>query len=585
MTRDAARDRAARDDHDVVAGRVALGDLGADVREHVVAQRAVLVRDDVRSELDDEAAHGSRRIGTVRLSRERVEPRGHGRPRGRARVTWSRCAARRLDELDRGARGPRRGRVVAALRRRPTVRSSAPWTSSAGNRERDLAPGIRQRIALAGRSRRRPAEQRVDQASGLGQAAALDRSATGACATTARGPQARRALRDARRPTAPRWPPALCPSSTTPLEVQPRDRRPSGSASIAAATSSNVAGHAAALAAAQRGGTRRSRPPSRGATRSRHDRPHQRLAVARRCHEPPCNSDRDRERPARRAGRAARSAPTVLGVAMLRAAAQRVERDSRARPAVRSRRDRARTRCPRSRRRRPARSPRASSARITPIRCSRRSTCASASSFSTSKRANSRSIGSPLTRNTPVLAALDATTRGPPRAGTRGARRARSSAASSSRRRRRLAPGPCAAAASASSSSPARVALEVTSTGTSSPSALAPRAPPPRPPPPAARGRPSTARARAAARASRASCAASSRSIDRVVRDRVRAVERREVERRARAAACARRARGSRGRGPAPSLAPSISPGMSARTSWRSPSSSTPSTGSSVVNG
>ena len=36
---------------------------------------------------------------------------------------------------------------------------------------------------------------------------------------------------------------------------------------------------------------------------------------------------------------------------------------------------------------------------------------------------------------------------------------------------------------------------------------------------------------------------------------------------------------------PAPALAPSIRPGMSAITSWRSPPSSVPSTGSSVVNG
>ena len=54
---------------------------------------------------------------------------------------------------------------------------------------------------------------------------------------------------------------------------------------------------------------------------------------------------------------------------------------------------------------------------------------------------------------------------------------------------------------------------------------------------------------------------------------------------RAPAAGSARRGRGTRGRGPAPALAPSIRPGMSASTSWRSSRSSVPSTGCSVVNG
>ena len=42
---------------DVVAGaRGSAADLGADVRDHVRAQLAVVVGDDVRSELDDAAA-------------------------------------------------------------------------------------------------------------------------------------------------------------------------------------------------------------------------------------------------------------------------------------------------------------------------------------------------------------------------------------------------------------------------------------------------------------------------------------------------------------------------------------------------
>ena len=96
----------------------------------------------------------------------------------------------------------------------------------------------------------------------------------------------------------------------------------------------------------------------------------------------------------------------------------------------------------------------------------------------------------------------------------------------------------------------------------------------PRPPPAPARGsadRSSTARARAAAapgarRAPRArarssrSCSTASASL---------AHRQRQGRRRARApaGACARRAPGSRGRDPAPSLAPSIRPGMSATTS------------------
>ena len=55
----------------------------------------------------------------------------------------------------------------------------------------------------------------------------------------------------------------------------------------------------------------------------------------------------------------------------------------------------------------PGSKPAASSARITPSRCRRRSTCASASSFSRSWRAIRRSTASPVTRNAPVAEALD----------------------------------------------------------------------------------------------------------------------------------------------------------------------------------
>ena len=55
---DAARDRARGDDHDVDAGRVQRRDLLADPRDHRQPQRAAVLRDDRRPELDDRDRHG-----------------------------------------------------------------------------------------------------------------------------------------------------------------------------------------------------------------------------------------------------------------------------------------------------------------------------------------------------------------------------------------------------------------------------------------------------------------------------------------------------------------------------------------------
>ena len=121
--------------------------------------------------------------------------------------------------------------------------------------------------------------------------------------------------------------------------------------------------------------------------------------------------------------------------------------------------------------------------------------------------------------------------RGAPPGGRRGARRApprrRAPAAGAAPAR---ATGTRRSSSRASSSRPWPVALEVTSTGTSSPS----RSPPLAAAAAAAssgatRSALESARIRGSA-ASRGSCAASSRSIGRVVVDRVGAVERREVE-------------------------------------------------------
>ena len=51
-----ARDRAAGDDHDVVAGRVQRGDLVADARERVGAQLAVVVGDELDPSLIDDGS-------------------------------------------------------------------------------------------------------------------------------------------------------------------------------------------------------------------------------------------------------------------------------------------------------------------------------------------------------------------------------------------------------------------------------------------------------------------------------------------------------------------------------------------------
>ena len=66
----AARDRPARDEHDVVAGRVARRGLGADALDDAGAQLAVVLGDDARTELDDIAGHA------------RLSLRAHGRHAG-----------------------------------------------------------------------------------------------------------------------------------------------------------------------------------------------------------------------------------------------------------------------------------------------------------------------------------------------------------------------------------------------------------------------------------------------------------------------------------------------------------------------
>ena len=225
--------------------------------------------------------------------------------------------------------------------------------------------------------------------------------------------------------------------------------------------------------------------------------------------------------------------------------------------------------------------PASSSARITPIRLSRRSTCASASSLSTSKRASSRSIGAPLTRNTPPSPrSIDHACPAP--GGTRGARRA------PRRRRARRAPRRVdrdrAQQQRGQLAEPGRVALEVSTTGTSLAERARASARRAAPLLRRSRDRPSTAPERAAAaRAARRGPPARARRPHgwRPDPSRRPARGRRTWTSTRVRSTCARKSWPS----PAPSLAPSISPGMSARISCRSPSSSTPSTGSSVVNG
>ena len=83
-------DRAARDDDDLVARRVALGDDVADPGEDVRAQRAVVARHHPRAELDDDARHPWSQDATVRedathaLRRLRHRGRRLGRLRPRA---------------------------------------------------------------------------------------------------------------------------------------------------------------------------------------------------------------------------------------------------------------------------------------------------------------------------------------------------------------------------------------------------------------------------------------------------------------------------------------------------------------------
>ena len=55
-----ARDRSAGHDYDRTPRAMELGELIADLREHVMAYVAVLVGDDARAELDDQAGHGRR---------------------------------------------------------------------------------------------------------------------------------------------------------------------------------------------------------------------------------------------------------------------------------------------------------------------------------------------------------------------------------------------------------------------------------------------------------------------------------------------------------------------------------------------
>ena len=61
---DAAGDRAARDEHHLVAVGPQRGGRVADARERLAAQLAALVGDDARAELDDDAAHQSASLGS-----------------------------------------------------------------------------------------------------------------------------------------------------------------------------------------------------------------------------------------------------------------------------------------------------------------------------------------------------------------------------------------------------------------------------------------------------------------------------------------------------------------------------------------
>ena len=227
----------------------------------------------------------------------------------------------------------------------------------------------------------------------------------------------------------------------------------------------------------------------------------------------------------------------------------------------------------------PGSNPRASSAAITPMRRSRCSTCASASSFSRSWRAIRRSTASPVTRNSPSPTRSTSNARPRP-GGRRGTRRPR----------------------------PRPRPRRATSSGRHAPQQLARELVEPLPR--GARGddhrhvsaEPRAPRRRgglgllgrdqvglreredARQRASRGSCSASSRSITRVVLHRVGAVERREVEH-VHEQPRALDVREEVVPEPRAGAGALDQPGMSAITSWRSSASSVPSTGSSVVNG
>ena len=174
----------------------------------------------------------------------------------------------------------------------------------------------------------------------------------------------------------------------------------------------------------------------------------------------------------------------------------------------------------------PGSKPALSSAAITPSRCRRRSTCASASSFSRSWRAIRRSTTSPVTRNSPGAEPLDLEL-------ARG-RRAEDAVlgevvlagvlAAPARR-----PARGAAARARARRGPRRWRCEVTSTGTSGPAARASRAA-------AASASSGVTRsalesARIARQRRQARVVLGQLALDhRVVRRRVGAVERREVE-------------------------------------------------------
>ena len=348
-------------------------------------------------------------------------------------------------------------------------------------------------------------------------------------------------------------------------------RRPRGSASIAAATSSNVAGQPPPCTSARGGGTRCSTPPSRGARGRGRSARITHLAVARVPRPAVQRRPRRGNGPAPRGAMQLAARPAVLGVAVPSLPPRSTSSgDARARPGAPHAAGSSSNTMPAISTSSPGSKPASSSARITPI-----------------------ALQSPLDVRERLLvlhveardqaldpAAADAERPRPSRstrpvaarrrAGTRGARRV-----PRSRRSSAAGAGACTGTARSSSDGqlvePAASRCDVTSTGTSSPSALAPLAPRVRR---RRLGRHEVGlrqreharqRARGARRAPRAR--ARRRRGSRPGPSR-RAARGRPRGRAARVrSTCARKSCPR----PAPSLAPSIRPGMSASTSWRSP--------------